>query len=101
MSAPLVGSGRDDLHGAGGGTQTRTELSLLRILSRLTITKKSLFYWLYFHKMRKCVSFCVSIEKNPTISGVFSSVVLYIFFEYRHFDHPPFEIINTAEPETI
>jgi hypothetical protein len=37
--------------GAGGGTRTRTEVALLRILSRLIITKNSLIYWLYFLQM--------------------------------------------------
>jgi SAM-dependent methyltransferase len=37
--------------GAGGGTRTRTEVALLRILSRLIVAKSSLFYWLYFHQM--------------------------------------------------
>jgi hypothetical protein len=36
---------------AGGGTRTRTELSLQRILSRLIIVKNSLIDWLYFHQM--------------------------------------------------
>jgi hypothetical protein len=48
---------RQQNNGAGGGTRTRTELSLQRILSRLIIAKSSLFYWLYFHQMRKCVKF--------------------------------------------
>jgi hypothetical protein len=36
---------------AGGGTRTRTELSLQRILNRLIIKKKPLVYWVYFHEM--------------------------------------------------
>ena len=36
---------------AGGGGSNRTELSLQRILSRLIIAKKPLFYWLYFNQM--------------------------------------------------
>jgi hypothetical protein len=36
---------------AGGGTRTRTELSLQRILSRFSIMKNSLIYWLYFQEM--------------------------------------------------
>src|SRR5208282_4418076 len=39
-------------NGAGGGTRTRTELSLLRISSRSIIAKNSLLCWLYSHHLQ-------------------------------------------------
>jgi hypothetical protein len=35
----------------GGGTRTRTEVTLPRILSHLVVAKNPLIYCLYFHEM--------------------------------------------------